>query len=60
MRRLVRGRSAMQKLALPQNLWVQYRVWRGLTGDASLRANEALLLHKARVAAQITVALAQR
>jgi len=50
----------MQKLALPQNLWVQYRVWRGLTGDASLRANEALLLHNARVAAQITVALAQR
>jgi pseudouridine-5'-phosphate glycosidase len=30
---------------------------RVLTGDASLRANEALLLHNARVAAQIAVAL---
>ena len=30
---------------------------RGLTGGASLRANEALLVHNARVAAQIAVAL---
>jgi len=31
---------------------------RTLTGDASLRANEALLLHNARLAARIAVALA--
>jgi len=31
---------------------------RVLTGDASLRANEALLLHNARMAAQVAVALA--
>jgi pseudouridine-5'-phosphate glycosidase len=33
---------------------------RVLTGDASLRANEALLVHNARVAAEIAVALAAR